>query len=191
MTHSDFEASAREVIENYWRIRAALKLMRPTIENGAQQLQFEGIPQVGCMSGLLQAETIAEAHISLGAYVTHRLSRDMFLALIAAFEQRLISWLSMAGQGASGTLGGLQHAIQKVTSLPSDLIKDLDEVRERRNAQMHHNGLADDKYVAAALKVNARAPNHVPIVAVGTSVVPDGHYLTYAADVLARYSAAI
>lgn len=191
MIHADFEASAREVVENYWRIRAALKLVQPSVKNDAQPLRFEGIPQVGCMSGLLQTETIAEAHTSLGVYAVHRLSRDMFLALIAAFERRLISWLTTAGQGSSGTLGGLQNAVQKARSLPSDLIEDLDEVRERRNAQMHHDGLADGKYVAVSIKVHSRASSHVPIVAVGTSIIPDGRYLTYAADVLARYSTAI
>lgn len=191
MIHADFEASAREVVENYWRIRAALKLMQPIIKNDTQPLRFEGIPQVGCMSGLLRTETISEAHTSLGAYAAHRLSRDMFLALIAAFERRLINWLTTAGQGSSGTLGFLQNTVQKTTSLPSDLIEDLDEVRERRNALMHHDGLADDKYVAASIKVHSRTPSHIPIVVIGTPIVPDGRYLTYAADVLARYSAAI
>jgi len=191
MTHADFEGSAREVVENYWRIRAALKLARPAIENGAQRLQFEGIPQVGCMSGLLQTETIAEAHTSLGAYAAQRLSSDMFLALISAFERRLIARLTLAGHGAFGTLGGLQHAVQKVVNLAPDLIEDFVEVRERRNALMHHNGLADVKYVSAALKVQSRASSYVAAVAIGMSVAPDGNYLTYAADVLARYSAAI
>ena len=191
MTHADLVAGTREVVENYWRTRAALRLLVPGHVHGASKLQFEGIPHVGSMTGLLQNETIAEAHASLGDYATNRLARDIFVALIAVFERRLIARLLATGANTSGTLGTLQHRIQKLVSLPVDLTEDLDEVRERRNAQMHQDGQADHKYAAAALKVHARYPQYVPAVAFGTLVIPDGKYLTYAADVLVRYSAAL
>jgi hypothetical protein len=191
MTHAALVLRAREVVENYWRIRASLRLLAPGQAHGATALQFEGIPQVGSMTGLLQSETIAEAHASLGNYAANRLSRDMFVALIAVFEKRLIAYLRAAGLSTNGTLGTLQFRVQTIASVPADLVEDLDEVRERRNAQMHHDGQADQKYVDAALKVHARFPQHVAAVAVGTFVIPDGSYLTYAADVLVRYSAEI
>lgn len=191
MTHSDLVAGAREVVENYWRIRAALRLLVPGNAHGANKLEFAGIPHVGRMTGLLQNETIAEAHASLGAYAANRLARDMFVALIAVFERRLIARLLAAGASTSGTLGALQSRVQNLVSLQADLTEDLDEVRERRNSHVHHDGQADHKYVAAALKVNARYPHYVPAVAAGTLVIPDGSYLTYAADVLVRYSAAL
>lgn len=191
MTPADFEAGAREVVENYWRIRAALRLLVPGRVAATSKLQFDGIPQLGTMIGLLQNETVAETHASLGAYATTRLSRDMFVALIALFERRLTARLLAAGASASGTLGTLQYAVQRLVSVPTDLIEDLDEVRERRNAQMHHDGHAHEKYIDAALKVYGRSPEHVALVPVGTFVIPDGNYLTYAADVLVRYSAAI
>jgi hypothetical protein len=191
MTHVDFVVSAREVVENYWRIRAALRLLAPRHKDTASGLQFAGIPQVGSMSGLLQNETIAEAHASLREYATTRLSRDMFIALIAVFERRLITRLGASGIDTHGTLGALQSKTQTTASVPADLREDLDEVRERRNAQMHYDGHAHDKYVDAASKVHARAPQHVAAVSIATLVIPDGNYLTYAADVLVRYSAAI
>lgn len=191
MTLTDFEAGARDVVENYWRIRAALRLLVPGGISATTQLQFDGIPQLGTMSGLLQNETVAETHASLAAYATTRLSRDMFVALIALFERRLTARLLAAGVGASGTLGALQCAVQRLVSVPTDLIEDFDEVRERRNAQMHHDGHAHVKYIDAAFKVHGRSPQHVALVPVGTLVIPDGNYLTYAADALVRYSAAI
>ena len=57
--------------------------------------------------------------------------------------------------------------------------------------QMHHGGLADAKYVAASAAVNLRWPAHVPNVCPSANVLPDGPYLTYAADVLIRYSGAL
>lgn len=56
---------------------------------------------------------------------------------------------------------------------------------------MHHGGLADAKYVAASAAVNLRWPAHVPNVCPSANVLPDGPYLTYAADVLIRYSGAL
>jgi hypothetical protein len=191
MTHTDLVVGVREVVENYWRIRAALRLLAPAKAHAASRLQFEGIPQVGSMTGLLQRETIAEAHASLEEYATNRLSRDMFIALLAVFEKRLIACLRAAGSNTGGTLGSLQFRVQTVSSVPAGIAEDLDEVRERRNAQMHQDGRADQKYVDAASKVHARFPGHVAAVAAGTFVIPDGSYLTYAADVLVRYSAVI
>lgn len=191
MTPTDFELGAREIVENYWRIRAALRLLVPGGMAATSKLQFDGVPQLGTMIGLLQNETIAETYASLGMYAATRLSRDMFVALIALFERRLTARLLVAGACGSGTLGALQCAMQRLVSVPSDLIEDLDEVRERRNAQMHHDGKAHDKYIDAALKVYGRSPQHVALVPVGTLVIPDGNYLTYSADVLVRYSAII
>lgn len=191
MSPADFEAGSRDIVENYWRIRAALRLLVPGRAAATSRLQFDGIPQLGTMTGLLQNETVAETHASLAAYATNRLSRDMFVALIALFERRLTTRLLAAGMNASGTLGALQHRVQTLVSMPNDLMEDLDEVRERRNSLMHHDGDAHDKYVDAASKAHSRNPQHVALVSAGTLVIPDGPYLTYAADVLVRYSAAI
>lgn len=191
MTHDDFVAGAKEVVENYWRIRASLKLLAPTPTNGRSRLQFEGIPAVGSMSGLLQNETIDEARASLDRYASSRLARDLFIALIAVLERRFSARLIAANKTDTGTLGALQHAIERIATVPIDVREDFNEVRERRNALMHSDGRADDKYVDAANRVRIRSTGFVAAAARGDLVIPDGAYLTYAADVLTRYSASI
>ena len=143
------------------------------------------------MSDLLVNESVGQTHAALSDYAATRLARDMFNALIAVFERRLISRIVSSGANGSGTLGQLQHKVEIIVSLPQTLREDLIEIRERRNSLAHHDGLADARYVAAAAAVNVRAAPYVPIVNIDASIVPDGTYLTYAADVLVRYSAAL
>lgn len=190
MTHTQFLAETRQIVENYWRIRASLRLLNPS-GTGSERICFVGITEIGSMSGLLVNESVGQAYIALSDYAANRLARDMFNALIAVFERRLISRIVLEGADGSGTLGSLQQKVQKIVSIPQTLKEDLAEVRERRNALVHHDGFADSKYADAAAKVSPRAPAFVPPVIEGASVVPDGHYLTYASDVLVRYSAAL
>lgn len=191
MTHVDLEAEIRQTVQAYWRVRASLRLQAPGDAIAHQRLGFEGVVEVGSMSGLLSNESVGQAHAALSEYAATRLARDMFTALIAAFERRLVSRIVSGGGDGSGTLGALQRKVEGLVVVPQLLREDLVEVRERRNALIHHDGLADSKHVAAAALVHPRAPTFVPLLSVGTTVVPDGSYLTYAADVLVRYSAAL
>ena len=190
MTHSQFLAETRLIVENYWRIKASLRLQKPS-GTSSDRIRFVGITEIGSMSGLLANESTGQAHTALSDYVENRLARDMFNALIAVFERRVISRIVLGGSEGSGTLGNLLKKVQQIVSIPQMLKEDLVEVRERRNALVHHDGFAGSKYVAAAALVSPRAPDFVPPVIEGTSVIPDGRYLTYASDVLVRYSAAL
>lgn len=191
MTHAQLLAEIRQVVENYWRIRASLRLQTPNGVGAERRIRFVGIVELGTMSGLLADESIGQAHSALSDYATNRLARDMFNALIAVFERRLISRIASGGGSCSGTLGRLQHNVENIVSVTQALREDLVEVRERRNSLAHHDGFADSKYVVAAAAVNPRAPTFVPLVTEGAPVVPDGSYLTYAGDVLVRYSSAL
>jgi hypothetical protein len=191
MTHADVLAAVRATVENYWRSRAALALLEPRQGLATQNLAFTGIPSVGSMTNLLADETVAQAHQSLKAYAASRLAGDVFVALIAILEERLSFRIVQSGGTEGGTFGNLQTKVQQIFAIPPDLREDLNEVRERRNAQMHHRGLADPKYVAASALVNPRWPAYVPNVSLGANVLPDGPYLTYAADVVVRYSSAL
>lgn len=191
MTHAQLLAEIRQVVENYWRIRASLRLQMPSGVDADMKIRFVGIVELGSMSGLLSDESVEQAHTALSSYAATRLARDMFNALIAVFERRLISRIVSNGGTGAGTLGALQREVENIVSVAQTLREDLVEVRERRNALAHHDGRADSKYVAAAFAVHPRAPTFVPLVSQGSIVVPDGDYLTYAADVLVRYSAVL
>ena len=172
MTHADVLAAVRSTVENYWRSRAALAFLEPREGLATQRLAFTGIPSIGSMANLLADETVAQAHHSLKAYAASRLAGDVFVALIAILEERLSFRVVQLGGAEGGTFGSLQTKIQQLVLVPSDLREDLNEVRERRNAQMHNGGLADVKYVAAAALANTRCPAYVPNVPLGANVLP-------------------
>jgi hypothetical protein len=191
MTPLQFQAEALEILKNYWRIKAAIALYGASTVGTNINLEYANIPAVGITSNHFGVESVKDAISALHDFIDRRLPRDLFLALIAEFEGRLSDRLVSLGEREGGTLGNLQSKIQDSISLHPDLINDLNEVRERRNAMIHHADLADAKYVDAAAAVLPRANPHVKAVVVGENLSPTETYLTYAADVMVRYSNAI
>lgn len=191
MNHTAFKGAAQDLIQNYWRIRAAAALYRGATLEHTGSLHYDNVPMFGAVTGILNEESVEDALSSLRMYIDQWLPRDLFLALIARFEARLIASLTAAGCSTTGTLGVLQQKVQKKFSITHEIKEELDEVRERRNTLVHNDGHADNKYISAATKVNSREQTYVALPRIGDSVVPSPQYLAYAVDVLVRYSYAL
>jgi hypothetical protein len=191
MTPAQFQLIALEIVKNYWRIKAAAAFYRASHSGTNVNLEYANIPSVGIASNHFGMETVRDATLALDDFIDTRLPRDLFFALISEFEGRLsFRLVSLGGQGG-GTLGALQTRIQARVSVPPDLRNDLTEIRERRNAMIHHADLAHANYVVAAAAVLPRANPQVKAVVAGENLSPTEMYLAYAADVMVRYSNAI
>jgi len=188
MTPAQFHAVALDLLKNYWRIKAAnaLQLSSPDIATG--QLEYSNVPNVGVAINSFAAESVADALSALQTFLADRLPRDLFFALIAEFETRLVTRLLSLGDTGEGTLGQLQTRLEQSLPVPDGLSQDLKEIRERRNAMTHNHDLADHKYVLAAAAVLPRATPYVTAVVTGANVSPGDQYLAYSADALVRYS---
>ena len=188
MSPSQFQAAALEVLKNYWRIKAANAVYRSSPDVATGRLEYSNVPVVGVTANQFASESVADAMSALHGFIVRRLPRDLFLALIAEFESRIVSRLISLGELGDGTLGELQARIQGRIALPKALVDDLNEVRIRRNMMIHHGDIADSKYVAASVAVSSRASPFVQVATAGDNVSPTEGYLAYSADVLVRYS---
>ncbi len=196
MTPSDLEAAVLESLRAYWRIKAALALHKAYSTHdalGIDTIDYESVPQHGVATAFLHNETVTQATGAIAKYVDERLSCDFFLSLIAHFESFLSDVLIRAGQSPSGTFGALQRAVEQIHTIPPNVVEDCDEIRERRNALIHHQGRvgAGSRYETAAAKVFPRAPGMVPDPAAVTVIGVPPQYLSYVADVVVRYGRAI
>lgn len=191
MTASQFEVAALEIYQNYWRIRATIALYGRIQIATEMRLDYANVPAVGFATLPTVSESVEDAIVAMNDFIARRLRRDLLLALIAEFESRLVAKIGSLGLSCDGTLGKLQNRLQGGMVISSDLAEDLGEVRERRNAMMHHGDLASARYVSAAALVRGRAGRYVATASVGDNVVPSDEYLAYAVDVLVRYSNAM
>jgi len=188
---TQFEIATQEIVKNYWRIKAANALYRSSPFVATDRLVYANVPTVGVMGQNFPSETKAEAISALQLYIAQRLPRDLFFAVIAEFEGRIVMRLNSLGEPENGTLGALQNRIQGRVSLSQVLIDDLNEIRERRNAMIHHCDIATAKYADASAAVLPRARQFITAAVEGDNVSPTEIYLTYSADVLVRYSNSI
>jgi len=191
MTPSSFQATTLDLLKNYWRIKAANALYRSSTDLTTHRLVYTNVPIVGLVVNQFASEAVGDAMTALDDFIRRRLPRDLFLAIIAEFEGRLTARLISLGQQPSGTLGNLQLSIQNQVTLHPEIISDLTEIRERRNAMIHHADMAHSRYVSASAAVLPRAAPFVNVTVAGDNVTPTEIYLAYAADVLVRYSNAI
>jgi hypothetical protein len=191
MNHATFRSAALDLLKNYWRIKAAIVLYRSSTAVVAGRLEYSNVPAVGVAANLFPSESVADAHEALDRFIAGRLPRELFLALVSELEGRIAARLLSMGELGDGTLGELQFRIQKKLSLAPHLIDDLNEIRERRNAMIHHANGAHAKYVAASTAVLPRAGSFVKAVVEGDRVIPTEKYLTYADDVMVSYSNAV
>ncbi|QJE97864.1 hypothetical protein [Luteolibacter luteus] len=188
MNPAQFQNVALDILRNYWRIKAACALYTRSPEVVDVTLEYTNVPAVGMVTSLLASEPGSDAMSALEDFVHRRLPRDLLLALIAEFESRLVVRLTALSELSSGTFGQLQRRIESRLIISSSLVEDLDEIRCRRNDMIHNNDRAQSNYVTAASMVAPRAYPYVKAAVIGDNVNPDPAYLTYATDVLIRYS---
>ncbi len=191
MNHAQFAAEALDILRNYWRIKAANAFNRSLQNEASGCLEYSNVPAVGFSQNCFNSEPLETVGAALDQFIVERLPRDFFLALIAVIESRIGTRLVSLGESSDGTLGALQNRIQAQLSLPQVLIEDFDEVRERRNIMIHHEDLANGRYVVAVNAVLPRSTSFVVPVVSGQRVHLTENYLAYAADVLVRYSCAV
>jgi hypothetical protein len=191
MSPTQFHASALDLLRSFWRIKAANAIYRKWPQTPVGILDYSNVPTVGLAANSFASESVSHAISALERFFTQRLPRDLLLALIAEFESRLVARLTSLGEREDGPLGELLKRIQVRITLPRPLVQEMNEVKARRNAMIHNGDKADKKYVTAACAVLPRAAPYVTPAKVGDNVRPTASYLTYAADVMVRYSNAI
>jgi hypothetical protein len=194
MTAAQLVVRLKEALAAYWRQRAALRIYSAYADHPdlrLERLDYKGVPEFGIASGFLQSEALPEALAALEDYFASRLAPDTFLALLANFETFFVHQIQARGGGGTGTLGALQHALQLLYHIPSNRVEDLDEIRERRNAVIHHGGRITPKYRAAAAKVWIRSAGNIadPHLVAVLSITPE--YLSYVVDALCKYAAEV
>ena len=188
MTSVQLEELLKEILRSYWRQRIAVRLFKlSTIQHSSvQTIEYIGIPELGFATGFLSQEATQAALDSVEKNLNERLPQDLFIALLAKFESFLAQALVLQGSTVSGPLGVLQTAVQNHYSVPSSVIDRLDEVRERRNILIHHDGRINAKYSAAAQKVIFQPwvedPTSLSIIAISPE------YLTYVVDTIVTYA---
>lgn len=191
MTSVQLGELLKEVLRNYWRQRIALKLFKLSSikHNDVPYIEYVNIPQLGDVANFLVREETQVALVSVETNLENRVPRDLFIALLANFESFLSEALVLCGVTPSGTLGRLQNMVQQNYTVPGNSIEKVDEIRERRNALIHHNGIIDSKYVNAANKVIFPPWVLDPTLLTAVEVTPE--YLTYVAATLIEYAKAI
>lgn len=191
MSPADLKREIFEVLSGFWQIRAAMAYLRTSIAvtvTDATPLQFDNVPQYGLAAGFFGAETLGTSLRNLDTYENGRMVNDIFLALLARLEIFLSDKLASAGLIHTGTLGKLQNNAQAHYGITGIEVDCMDEVRERRNTIIHNHGAITPNYAAAANKVVGVSGGHVVAPGTITKVEATATYLSYAADVLIRYS---
>ena len=191
MSHLKLEHSIFESLRNHWRIKAALatyRMFSTYKELDAKLVSYRGIPYYGVANNFIIDEDIDQAINQIHSYSKERLVKDTFLILLSHTEEFFSDAINNAGQVPSGTFGSLQYTIQSIHPIAITVIEDLDEIRERRNALIHHNGKITPKYILTANKVYNRSNSMVANPKTVTSVDISDEYLSYVADVVIRYS---
>lgn len=192
MTPHDLEREVLDVFRNFWRIRAALTFLRQEASAGisalkALEIHFDNVPSCSATSHIFGNETLDTALSGIELFEQDRLRNDVLLAMISRLEMYLSDRLVAAGSlPVDATFGRLQRVCEAMVAVPQAQIDALDEVRERRNAIIHHRGVATTRYLLAAAKVPT-----VTAVSAGSIIITDDAYLSYAVDSLVSYGRCI
>lgn len=192
MTPSDLERDALDVLRNFWRMRAALAFLRAEAEPRSRELQaievrFDNIPPSSLSTAILGGEALQAVLSAIADFEVTRLRNDVLLAMIARLEAYMSDRLRAASSLPNdATFGRLQRACETMVAIPQHRIEALDEVRERRNALIHHHGAATPRYLQAASKLPS-----LPATQVGTVIITDDSYLSYAVGTLVEYGRCI
>lgn len=188
MTHNDFVVEARGIIALNYRILLSTGLLLAKPNDLNQTVEYLNLPNTPSTNGLLNNESLDQALNSIAHFANEKLSDYLLLALIGVFEQRLAAWLNARNLSPVGTLGAIQNRVQTAKMINLQCKHDLDEVRERRNVLVHHQGFANEKYVLAMSNVVARAAPFISAATPGSALRTNPFYLSYAVSVLSNYS---
>lgn len=188
MTADEFEDHLLNCLASYWRIRAALALLRQT-RRADFDLRILSYRNCSDFSGkLLTSETVTDALNQLNSYETERLTNDWFLALVARAEMFLAAKIWAAGEEPCGTFGKLQHRAEELYGISGVFVNKLGEIRERRNSLIHDRGTAKLRYINAARVVAPVSNGHVSVPSEGDLVVPNPEYLSYCVESMFGYA---
>ncbi len=174
----------------YWQIRAASAALLHFSETSTWRnfaLSFENLPHLGCVPPPAP-QPIHEALVEIKKYVGNgRAVTEHFMSAISHLEAFVAAALIHKSLSTDGTLGQLLTKAEHAYSLvPTPEIEALREIRERRNMLIHHNGFAQQRYIAvctpASLPSNLRSP------VLNQTLHIDDEYFAYACDRIVEYS---
>ncbi|XBT41645.1 hypothetical protein ABNP32_13435 [Pseudomonas viridiflava] len=177
-------------LHSYWMIRAANSAMIAFSQNELWtklMVDFQNVPSVSGISPPPSAQ-FGQLRLEIEKYVTQgRASTDFFLTMISQFETFLSAALQLKGASTEGTLGNLISRAASNYSISDSLESQvIAEIRERRNAIIHHHGKAGPRYLQAA-SANFVAPTFGHAVQ-GQQLVIDDGYLAHVVDGLIDYA---
>lgn len=191
MNKAQLEVEVLESIRSYWRIKAALAVYQKYAqgpEMKTNRVYYTGIPQKGTVANFISEETLDQALSQISVYSSNKLAKETFLTLISHLEELLSSFLLSIGHIPKGTFGQLQTNVQKVHTIPQDVIDEIDEIRERRNCLIHHAGMVEPRYISVASKIFARSNGWIADPSTISTLDISSGYLSYAGDVIIRYA---
>ncbi|QYJ19973.1 hypothetical protein KYT87_20090 [Achromobacter sp. ES-001] len=187
---SDFQKNTQVCLHSYWQIRAANAAMMHFTQSGpwtTLPLEFGNLPHTAQVPPPQKVPVSAalreiESYIKNGRAVT-----DFFFAVISYFESFLSAALAAKTLSTDGTLGQLMARAKQGYSLPTSPETEMaDEVRERRNMLVHHQGVAQQRYVSVASVTSL--PDHIRSATLGQALSIDDSYFAYVCDGLITYA---
>lgn len=177
-------------LKNFTYLRAAIACIR-SVQHKVhlpQDLYFEDLPTV---FEAARPESPASTAIVLTRIADltsgNGLRKLVFLELVANLEAYMSERLTDCGKQAEGTFGKLQGLCMAEFQVSSDTGYLVDELRERRNCLIHHDGKATKKYVAAAQRASS-VESSLVVASVGASLELSDKILFWYGSVCVRYS---
>jgi hypothetical protein len=190
MTQQQLLAAILETLRAYWRMRAAMALIRYSeMDEFDQPLSYVEIPPSVTVSSILDVESARSSIEATFLYVDHgRLSVDVFLRIISHLEEFYAARLIAVGASPDGTLGNLQARCEQAYGVSGILSQKIDEIRERRNAFIHHHGVPTIKHVAAAGVVYGLSNGAIEAPGAMSVLSISDEYLVYCMDSINSYA---
>jgi hypothetical protein len=178
-------------LRTYWRIKSAVALIRSSdIDEGNSTLNYRNLPLPSTIPNLLTYESAKNSFDEIFRYIDDgHLAKDMFLRIISQLEEFYVEKLTVRALDTTGTLGALESRCEQAYGVTGALALKVDEIRERRNAFIHHGGIVGQKYIIAALNVFQSSGGAVSDPALVSQLTLSDTYLSYCVDVYVGYSA--
>lgn len=191
MTSQNLTDAMLNTLKMYFRMRAAVAIMRELDDNefSGVPINFTNLPNINSTNNLLGYETAEILFSELFKQINDgHLSIDIFLRVISHLETFYSAKLTAKSLSPDGTLGGLQKRCEGSYGVTGPLVLEIDEIRERRNALMHHHGNPTAKYIAAAGAVFQGSGGAIDDPSTVSTLRVSDNYLAHCVNKIAAYS---
>lgn len=187
----DLLSELTRTLQTYWRIKSAVALIRSSdIDEIDSVINYRNLPLPSTIPGLLTYESAGNSFDAIFGYIDDgNLAKDVFLRIISQLEEFYVQKLTLLTLDTSGTLGALEARCEQAYGVTGALARKVDEIRERRNAFIHHGGVVGQKYINAAQHVFQSSGGVIQDPALVSQLTLSDAYLAYCVDVYVNYSA--